>query len=189
MTEIVLVRHAATSWSGRRYCGRSDPALSTAGRAGARVLADALAPTLAREVLIVTSPAQRARQTAAAIAAAAGVDWIEVDDRWQEADFGIAEGRTFDELAALDPAIAAALAGGATDVDWPGGETAGDLAARVAAAWADLGARARPAVVVSHAGVIRQAVALARSTSASSVALPEPATAVRLVLPENRRDG
>ena len=145
MTEIVLVRHAATSWSGRRYCGRSDPSLSTAGRAGARALADALAPTLARDVLIVTSPARRARQTAAAIAAAAGVDGIEVDERWQEADFGIAEGRTFDELAALDPAIAAALAGGATDIDWPGGETAADLAARVAAAWADLGARARSA--------------------------------------------
>ena len=38
----VLVRHAATTWSGRRYCGRSDPSLSTAGRAAARALAATL---------------------------------------------------------------------------------------------------------------------------------------------------
>ena len=31
--EIVLVRHASTDWSGRRYCGRSDPPLNEAGQA------------------------------------------------------------------------------------------------------------------------------------------------------------
>ena len=60
MTEVVLVRHAAASWSGRRYCGRSDPHLVVAGRAAARALADELAPILARNVLIITSPARRA---------------------------------------------------------------------------------------------------------------------------------
>ena len=29
---IILVRHASTAWTGRRYCGRSDPPLSAAGR-------------------------------------------------------------------------------------------------------------------------------------------------------------
>jgi hypothetical protein len=59
----------------------------------------------------------------------------------------------------------------------------------VCAAWTDLVIRGRPVVVVSHAGPIRHAVALARSTAPATVALAEPATAIRLAMPENRRDG
>jgi broad specificity phosphatase PhoE len=186
VTGIVFVRHGATDWSGRRYCGRSDPPLSAAGRVAAHELAARLAPTLARDVLIVTSPARRARETAEAISAAAGVDGIEVDERWSEADFGTAEGRTFDELARLEPDLASTLAGGATDIDWPEGETASDLAARVEAAWMALVVRARPAVVVSHAGPIRHAVALARGLVPAVVGLPEPATEVRVEVPPDR---
>lgn len=181
MTEIVLVRHASTSWTGRRYCGRSsDPPLSATGRAAARSLAAALAPTLAPDVVIVASPARRARQTAAVIAAAAGIVDIELDEQWHEADVGIAEARTFDELAALDPDIALALASGATAVDWPGGETAVQFEARITSAWMALVARARPALVVSHAGALRQAEAIARSLPVEAVAFLEPATPVRV---------
>jgi len=182
VTGVVLVRHGATTWSGRRYCGRSDPPLHPAGLAAVASLAAALGPTLAADVLIVTSPARRATETAVAIAAACGAEEarIEVDERWSEADFGIAEGRTFDELANLAPDLADALARGETAIDWPGGETAAALSARVEAAWTDLIARARPAVVVSHAGPIRHAVALARSQPTPSVPLPEPAAAIRL---------
>ncbi len=179
MTEIVLVRHASTSWTGHRYCGRSDPPLDPAGRAAAASMAEAVVPTLGRNVLIVTSPARRARETAAALAAPLGVD-VEVDERWSEADFGIAEGRTFDELAADLPDLAAALALGQTDIDWPGGETAMELRSRVAAAWAALVARHRPAVVVSHAGAIRHAVVLAGHLQADAVGVLEPASLVRI---------
>lgn len=185
MTDVVFVRHASTSWTGRRYCGRSDPPLDAAGLAAAGSLAAALAPTLAPDVLIVTSPALRARETAAALAAAVGFDEVEVDERWREADFGIAEGRTFDEVAALEPHLADALARGVTDIDWPGGETAAELGSRIAAAWTALVRRARPALVVSHAGAIRHAVALARSVPADTLGVLEPATAVRV---EVRRD-
>jgi ribonuclease H / adenosylcobalamin/alpha-ribazole phosphatase len=184
--DIVFVRHGATDWSGRRYCGRSDPPLSVDGRVAAHELAARLAPRLARDVLIVTSPARRARETAEAISAAASVDGIEVDERWSEADFGIAEGRTFDELARFEPDLASALADGATDIDWPGGETAGDFAARVEAAWMTLVVRARPAVVVSHAGPIRHAVALARELEPADVGLPEPATEVLVEVAPDR---
>jgi len=182
VTEIALVRHGATTWSGRRYCGRSDPPLRPAGLAAVAALAAALGPTLPPDVLIVTSPARRARQTAAAIATAAGVDEseVEVDERWSEADFGIAEGRTFDELAAIAPDIAAALVRGETAIDWPGGESAAALSARIEGAWTDLTARARSAVVVSHAGSIRHAVALARSLPATAVPLLESASFIRL---------
>jgi broad specificity phosphatase PhoE len=183
MTEIVFIRHAQTSWSGRRYCGRSDPALDAVGRRAAAALADALAPTLAREVLVISSPARRARQTAAALAAAAGVDRVEIDERWCEVDFGRAEGRTFDELVTLEPELAVALARGDTDIDWPGGETGSAFGARIDAAWTSLLARGRPALVVSHAGALRHAIALAREVPRDRVTLPEPATAVRCHVP------
>ncbi len=182
MNEVVFVRHASTSWTGRRYCGRSDPPLDDAGLAAAGSLAAALAPTLARGVLVITSPARRARATAEVLAAAAGITNVEVDERWREADFGIAEGRTFDELAALEPQLAEALARGVTDIDWPGGETAADLGSRIAAAWTALRERGRPAVVVSHAGAIRHAVALARSLPTDAVGVLEPATFIRVGL-------
>jgi ribonuclease H / adenosylcobalamin/alpha-ribazole phosphatase len=185
LSEIVFVRHASTSWTGRRYCGSSDPPLDDAGLAAAGSLAAALAPTLPPDVLIVTTPARRARATAEALAAAAAVKEVEVDERWREADFGIAEGRTFDELTALEPQLADALARGVTDIDWPGGETAAELGARIALAWTALRERGRPAVVVSHAGAIRQALALARSLPTEAVAVLEPATSDRVeVRPE-----
>ena len=71
---IILVRHASTAWTGRRYCGRSDPPLNAAGRAAAADLARELATTLAPGTRIVTSPSRRAQATATAIASAAGID-------------------------------------------------------------------------------------------------------------------
>jgi probable phosphoglycerate mutase len=186
MMDVVLVRHGATSWSGRRYCGRSDPPLNAAGLAAAVSMAAALAPILSPGVRIVTSPARRALQTAAALAAAAGIDDIEVDEGWREADFGVAEGRTFEELTALEPDLADALARGDTDIDWPGGETAAELRGRIAAAWTALVAGGRPAVVVSHAGALRHAVALARSLPVNAVGLLEPASAIRVEVPAVR---
>lgn len=183
MIDVVLVRHGATSWSGRRYCGRSDPPLSAAGRMAAVSLAAALAPTLPPDVRIVTSPARRAHQTATALAAAARVDDIEVDEGWREADFGVCEGRTFEELTALEPDLADALARGDTDIDWPGGETAAELRGRIAAAWTAIVTGGRPAVVVSHGGALRHAMALARSLPVNAVGLLEPASAVRVAVP------
>ena len=44
VTTIVFVRHAATSWTGVRYCGRSDPSLSERWPRAAEELAIRLAP-------------------------------------------------------------------------------------------------------------------------------------------------
>jgi ribonuclease H / adenosylcobalamin/alpha-ribazole phosphatase len=187
MTEIVFVRHARTSWSGRRYCGRSDPALDAVGRRGAVELAAALAPTLARDVRIVSSPARRARQTADALAAAAGIDHVEIDERWWEADCGVADGRTFDELVTIEPELAVALARGDTAIDWPGGETAAEFGARIEAAWTSLLERDQPAVVVSHAGALRHAIALARALPPDRVDFPDLGTAVRCRVPGRAR--
>jgi broad specificity phosphatase PhoE len=189
VVEITLVRHATTAWSGHRYCGRSDPPLSAAGRAEAAALADRLAPSLPAGARLIASPSQRAVATAEAIAAAAGVGQIEHDERWREIDFGRAEGRTFDELRAIAPATAEAILAGAMDIDWPGGETSASLAARVATAWRDLAGIRGPVVVITHAGPILHALALTNRRPIRASDLPGPATAVRVAMPVGQVPG
>ena len=181
--ELIVVRHAPTAWSGRRYCGRSDLPLDAPGLADAARLAADLGPTLPAGIRIVSSPLRRALETATAIADAAGAVKVIVDERWREADFGVAEGRTFDELATSEPALAARLAAGDTAVDWPGGESAVAFDARVTAAWLDLLATGDATVLVSHAGPLRVVVAAATGAPATEVTLLEPATFVRLDRP------
>ena len=93
----------------RRYSGRGDPALTDLGRRQA----DAAAEYLARRggiAAVVTSPLQRAYDTAATAAKALGVDVV-VDDDLIETDFGAWEGLTFTEAAERDPDTAPKLAG------------------------------------------------------------------------------
>ena len=177
MVQIILVRHASTAWSGVRYCGVSDPPLSPTGLAEARRLAESLAADLLVDTRIVTSPSRRAVATASTIADIARLPGVELDARWREADVGVAEGRTFDELSGIAPDVAAALAAGDLRIDWPGGETYASLAARVAAAWADLLADGRPAVVVTHAGPLMHACAIAEGRDVARDDLIDPATA------------
>ena len=180
---VILVRHASTAWSGLRYCGRRDPPLDAAGEAHAADLAGELRPTLAPGTRIVTSPSRRARATAAAIASAAGIERLTVDDRWREADFGIAEGLTFEELERLAPDLAGALADGETEIDWPDGERAAELADRVTAAWREVAGAGADVVVVSHAGPLRIAIGLATGRPVAAVELPPPGAVIRLPVP------
>jgi broad specificity phosphatase PhoE len=181
--ELVLVRHAPTAWSGRRYCGRSDPPLDERGRAAAVDLASKLAPTLPAGIQIVSSPRRRAIETANAIADAAGLAVVTGDARWREADFGIAEGRTFDEVTAIEPGLAMRIAAGDTAIDWPGGESAAAFEARVRAAWDDLVGSGGAIVLVSHAGPLRVVMAAVGDVAVGEVTLLEPAGFVRLDRP------
>ena len=99
---------------------------------------------------------------------------------------GIAEGRTFAELERMAPDLARALADGDAEIDWPGGETAASLAERVEVG---LGRAARPdldAVVVSHGGPMRIAMALALRVPASSLGPIGPGAIVRLPVGADR---
>jgi ribonuclease H / adenosylcobalamin/alpha-ribazole phosphatase len=181
VSERFLVRHAPTGWTGQRYCGRSDPPLDAAGRAAALTLANEVAAMIPPGARLVASPRRRAVETAEAIRAAGGLGAIEIDDRWREADFGRAEGLTFDALAVIEPDLAARLVSGETDIDWPGGETAGSLVARVRSALADLEG---DVVVVSHAGPLRIAIAEIRGVRPQDVDMPGAGTVVRLPVPD-----
>jgi broad specificity phosphatase PhoE len=144
---IVLVRHGQTEWSASgRHTGRTDVPLTDAGRREATLLGDALRGR--SPVLVLTSPAVRARDTAAL----AGLPPAEVDEGLAEWDYGAYEGRTTPEIRATVP-------------DWtvwthpvPGGETADEVTARVDRVLARIAAAAGPdddVVVVAHGHLLR----------------------------------
>jgi broad specificity phosphatase PhoE len=143
-------------------------------------LARELAPTLAPGTRIVSSPSQRAHATASAIAGMAGVPDITIDERWREADCGIAEGLTFEEVERAAPDLARRLADGDPAIDWPGGESAEELERRVSTAWEDAAASGGDVVIVSHAGPLRIALAIATGRPAGAVEFPGPGALIRL---------
>jgi len=146
-------------------------------------LAAELAPMLGRDVRIVTSPSRRAKATAAAIAARLDDPSIDADERWLETDVGLAEGLTFDEVASRWPTLAADLAAGFVEITWPGGETARALERRISEAWSAVVAAGRPTLVVSHAGSIRVATAIATGRPVGEVEFLGPGAWVRHEVP------
>lgn len=154
---ILLVRHAAHAQLGRVLTGRGgDVPLSEEGRGQAEALAQRLAGTPIAAV--ETSPVRRARETAAAIAAARGLA-AQVAMPLDEVDFGEWQGLSFAELGA-DPRWEMWNSERATAVP-PGGEPMAMVQARVLAFMRDVARRSAGLVVamVSHADVIRAAVA------------------------------
>jgi broad specificity phosphatase PhoE len=182
---VVLVRHASTAWTGRRYVGRADPPLDPAGRLAAAEAAERLRGTIGISGRIVSSPLRRALETAEVVAAMTGAP-IDVDARWEEADVGAVEGLTFLDIAGRWPTLARRLADGDPAIDWPDGETAVDFERRVAAAWSALADDDRPTVVVAHAGSLRVALSLAADRPAAELWLPEPASIVWVPGPRPR---
>lgn len=147
--ELLLIRHAPARHGGR-LCGRTDvPAQlpAVAGLAQARALLAGCA--------VVTSPARRCRETAAALFPGAP---LPEDARLWEQDFGVEDGLPFADLPDLGALRLSALAGRAA----PGGESFAAMAARVIPALEELQARvraeARPIAAVVHAGTIRAAL-------------------------------
>ena len=146
----VLLRHGQTPLSPeRRFAGRGDIPLTATGERQAAAAARRLAERGGIDV-IVTSPLQRARLTAAAVAAETGAA-VEVDEAFVETDFGKWEGLTFAEVAERWPDEMTAWAAD-PDVAPPGGESFAATADRVLAALDRLTA-ARPGatvLLVSH---------------------------------------
>jgi broad specificity phosphatase PhoE len=155
---LVLVRHGETEANAqRRLLGRAESPLTERGRAQAHALGRLLGP-VAR---LVSSPLERARQTAAALGVAAPA---EVDERWIEVDYGEYDG----ELLGAVPAEVWRRWRDDPGFRPPGGETLEEMGARVRSACDELfavdgsGARGQEdVVVVSHVSPIKAAVAWA----------------------------
>jgi len=133
---LLLLRHGQTELSvQRRYSGHGDPELTALGHAQAAGAAARLArvPDVAA---VLTSPLQRARQTAEVVAAATGAP-LAVRRRLIETDFGKWEGLTFSEARARDPELHAEWLG-SEEVAPPDGESFAAVGRRVTEELADV---------------------------------------------------
>lgn len=139
-TRFLLLRHGQTELSvERRYSGRGNPALTELGRRQAAAAATYLAGQGGIDA-VISSPLQRAHDTASAAAKLLGLD-VTVDDDLIETDFGQWEGLTFGEASARDPELHGRWLRD-TSVDPPGGESFDTVAQRVR--------RARNRIVAEH---------------------------------------
>lgn len=160
-TRLMLLRHGQTELSvQRRYSGRGNPELTDLGTRQA----DAAARYLGQQGgidAVVSSPLQRAYDTAAASATALGLD-VTVDDDLIETDFGEWEGLTFREASERDPELHRKWLGD-TAVPPPRGESFDDVAARVRAAQQRIVDRhaGQTVLVVSHVTPIKTLLRLA----------------------------
>lgn len=156
-THILLIRHAITDWVGRRYAGRTPGiSLNGQGRGQARALAERLAGTPL--AAIYSSPLERARETAAAIAAAHDLP-VYVEERVGEVHCGDWTGQNIEELRQTDLWRQIHLHPSSTR--FPGGESMFEVQARMVAALDELRTAypGRIIAVVSHADPIKAAVA------------------------------
>jgi ribonuclease H / adenosylcobalamin/alpha-ribazole phosphatase len=141
-TRFLLLRHGQTELSAeRRYSGRGNPALTDVGQRQA----DAAARHLGQRggiAAVITSPLQRAYDTAAKAAKVLGLD-VTVDDDLIETDFGAWEGLTFSEAAERDPTLHRSWLRD-TSIAPPDGESFDSVSERVQ--------RARGRIISEYAG-------------------------------------
>jgi probable phosphoglycerate mutase len=150
MTKLCLVRHGQTDWNLEgRYQGQSDVPLNENGRLQAHTLAQKLQrhPFAA----IYTSDLERARETAEIIATSLNLP-VTVDSRLREINQGKWEGQLVVIIKARYADLWQQRSVDPASVRPPGGETVGEVAARVHTALDDI-ARIHPnasVLVASH---------------------------------------
>jgi probable phosphoglycerate mutase len=147
------VWHAENRYAG----GGSDIDLTDLGREQAEKLRRwAVGQSFAA---VVVSPVRRAVETASPTAAALHLE-LEVVDDLREVDFGIAEGRTIDELRRMDAGMVQRFRSDPVEHPFPGAEPPENAAARSAAALRDIARRHAGAavLVVAHNTLLRLAL-------------------------------
>lgn len=157
MIRVGLLRHGETEWNADgRIQGRTDVPLSAAGRE--QVASWRLPPGFER-ARCCTSPLGRAVETARRL----GFPDPRIEPRLVEMAWGGYEGRRIPELRAELGLVFTLNEAMGLDFRPPGGERPREVAARLASFLADLAREedARPAVLVTHKGVIRAALILA----------------------------
>jgi probable phosphoglycerate mutase len=103
--EFFFLRHGETEGNqAQRLQGQTDTRLTERGRVQARWLAERWAQAGVRFDQIISSPLERARQTAEIIAAILPAP-LEQDAIWMERNFGILEGEYFRDLRQRIPTV------------------------------------------------------------------------------------
>jgi broad specificity phosphatase PhoE len=154
---LLAIRHGETDWNReRRWQGWIDRPLLPGSVAQARERAEWMAAHEIRPALICSSDLLRARQTAEAIGEVLGITPT-VDPDLRERHGGALEGLDPDGIERELPGFLDAWRAGTLDAP-PGGESDDDVFERVMRGIARLHAAAslaRPAIVVTHGGVLR----------------------------------
>lgn len=156
---LLLIRHAQPAEEARGRCyGRLDIGLSPRGHRRAQLIARTLDSVALAAVY--SSPAARALETAAPLAAANRISPL-VDDALRELDFGELEGKSYDEIQAAHPDLYQAWMQTPTRVHFPGGESYLQLRTRALKAMETIRSRHRGALaaIVSHGGILRAILA------------------------------
>ncbi len=155
-TIVYLIRHGITDWIEQgKIAGQSDRPLSAFGLEQAELTGRAMQGIEA--VHLFCSPLLRARQTAAPISQATGLE-PEIVDGLMEMHFGVMEGKRNywgklrDKKFLLKMYFNLRLM-----INIFSGEKSNAFTERVQKAWLDIRAQAdgRPIIVVAHAGVLR----------------------------------
>jgi broad specificity phosphatase PhoE len=158
---LLLTRHGHTTRSEPdQYLGQRVAApLSERGRADAQRLAERLDGVPLERIL--TSPLERALETARILAAGRGIA-VEPDDRLMERDYGAWEGMTIEQIQARFPSEFERYEHDPSTFDIGGAESGNEVAARLRAFFDDLhgwwqsaAAQDRTVVVVGHASLNR----------------------------------
>jgi broad specificity phosphatase PhoE len=137
---IYLARHGETSLNAAGLLrGRLDPPLTKNGNAQAQALADDLKGT--QLGLIVASPLRRAIETAGVVAQKVGLT-VEIDERFNDRDYGTSAGKSLVEVEERWGSIDNA----------PGVESPSDLLSRALCAFHDFAHRLgdHSGLIVSH---------------------------------------
>lgn len=154
-TDLILVRHGQTDANiSGLLVGRQDVLLTDLGHRQAQTVAEVVAAL--KPDALVSSPLQRARQTAAPIALSTGL-FPSIVDEVAEFSFGELEGFGEHEAISAHPHLQPLIQGaGQPDDFWPGGESANSFVARIMSGFAAIMTdhHHRRVVVVTHGGVI-----------------------------------
>ena len=168
--ELWLCRHGETDWNAiRRIQGQLDVPLNALGQAQAQKLAQALANHDFDEV--VSSPLDRAHQTALPLAQALSLPVV-LDPAFAERHFGDLQGRSFDDMANIDPQAAAHWQARTPEFCPAGGESLLMLRDRVEAGLRGLANRAFSSgasrvICFTHGGVLDMVYRIAKGIAIS----------------------
>ena len=159
MTTLVLIRHATNDWVRKGLLAGWTPGvhLNEEGRAQAQALGERLATS--HLDAIFSSPLERAFETAQAVAAPHNLD-VEIREGIGEVQYGEWNGQSIRKLVRNPLWRSVQIYPSGTR--FPGGETIGEMQARVVAALDEIRAAHPKGIVaaVAHADVMRAATAV-----------------------------
>ncbi|MDP6935191.1 MAG: histidine phosphatase family protein, partial [Myxococcota bacterium] len=157
LTQLHLIRHGEVETGGRRLAyGHLDLPLSSLGLEQSRVMVQHVLDKGVVPAGVISSDLGRCRHLGERLAEALGVS-LECTESLREQHMGAWEGRSWEDLTAMDPAGVHAYWNDYVNAVPPGGESFGGMVKRVESWWRRCRERIEGGtwIVVTHVGVIR----------------------------------